>query len=154
LPLEEGAALSEPVVAASGARAGKRVLIIEDNVDAANSLREVLELAEHSVEVAHAGPDGLRKARAFAPDVVLCDIGLPGMNGHEVARALRADPALRSVFLVALSGYALPEDLAKAMEAGFDGHLAKPPNLEKLERLIDGASAGARLGVDPNGLPS
>ena len=123
------------------------MLLIQDNVDAALSLREVLELAAHVVEVAHSGPEGLRKARLFAPDVVLCDIGLPGMSGHEVARALRADcgdGALRSVFLVALTGYALPEDSAKAKEAGFDGHLAKPPNLEQLERLLANvAGAGA-----------
>ena len=70
-------------------------------------------------------------ARTFRPDVVLCDIGLPGMNGYEVARAFRADEALRSTFLVALSGYAQAEDLAKARAAGFDQHLAKPANMEK-----------------------
>jgi PAS domain S-box-containing protein len=145
LPLEPGAAVSERVMVCAGARSGKRVLLIEDNVDAAHSLREVLELAQHAVEVAYDGPDGIRKARAFAPDVILCDIGLPGMNGHEVARALRAERALRSVFLVALTGYALPEDLVKAKEAGFDGHLAKPPNLEELERLL--ANVGG-AGVD------
>jgi CheY-like chemotaxis protein len=67
---------------------------------------------------------------------VLCDIGLPGMDGFEVARAFRADPALKGAFLVALSGYALPEDVQRASQAGFERHLAKPPSLEKLEQML------------------
>ena len=105
----------------------RRVLIIEDLADAAQSLREALELCGHQVEVAVNGPTGLARARGFCPEVVLCDIGLPGMDGYEVARAFRADEALKDVFLVALSGYALPDDLRRAAEAGFDQHLAKPP---------------------------
>ena len=111
-------------------------MIVEDNLDAAQSLREVLEFGEHLVEVAHNGPEGLVKARQFSPEVVLCDIGLPGMDGYSVARALRADEVLKRVFLVALSGYALPEDLQRAAEAGFDRHVAKPPSLERLEELL------------------
>jgi two-component system CheB/CheR fusion protein len=68
--------------------------------------------------------------------VVLCDIGLPGMDGYDVARAVRQDPALRSTFLVALSGYALPEDLERAAAAGFQHHLAKPPSVDTLERVL------------------
>jgi two-component system CheB/CheR fusion protein len=112
------------------------VLIIEDNRDAADSLREVLEFGAHVVEVAYNGPDGLDRAREFKPEIVLCDIGLPGMDGYEVARAFRADEALKGVFLVALSGYALPDDLQRAREAGFERHLAKPSSLEKLEELL------------------
>jgi two-component system CheB/CheR fusion protein len=115
----------------------RRVLVIEDNVDAADSLREALMLAEHEVVVAYRGPDGLKKAREFKPDVVLCDIGLPEMDGYQVARAIRADDQLRNVQLIALTGYALPQDLAKAKEAGFDQHLAKPPSLEKLEEVLE-----------------
>jgi two-component system CheB/CheR fusion protein len=114
----------------------RRVLIIEDNIDAADSLREVLEFGQHVVEVAYNGPDGLTKARQFRPEIVLCDIGLPGMDGFEVARAFCADETLRGVFLVALSGYALPEDLQRAWEAGFAKHLAKPPTMEKIEDLL------------------
>ncbi|MBI2895074.1 MAG: PAS domain S-box protein [Deltaproteobacteria bacterium] len=121
-----------------GERATRRVLVIEDNVDAADSLRDALELGGHSVEVAYAGPEGIEKARAFKPDVVLCDIGLPGMDGYAVARELRADEALRQVRLVALTGYARPQDVAKAREAGFDAHLAKPPSFEALERSVTG----------------
>ena len=76
---------------ASATRGRRRVLVIEDNVDAADSLREVLLFGEHEVEVAYNGPQGIAKAREFRPDVVLCDIGLPGMDGFAVARAFRAD---------------------------------------------------------------
>jgi two-component system CheB/CheR fusion protein len=132
-------AMDDAVAPQAGARASKgrrRVLIIEDNVDAADSLRDVLAFGEHEVEVAYNGPQGIAKAKEFRPDVVFCDIGLPGMDGFAVARAFRADDALRGVFLVALSGYALPEDVARAQAAGFDRHLAKPPSLEKLEKIL------------------
>jgi two-component system CheB/CheR fusion protein len=120
----------------------RRVLIIEDNADAADSLREALELSEHEVEVAHDGPAGIAKARKRIPDVVFCDIGLPGMDGFDVARAFRADEALKATYLVALSGYALPEDVQRASQAGFDQHLAKPPNLDTLERALARAPSG------------
>jgi len=117
----------------------RRVLVIEDNADAADSLREALVLSGHAVEVAYDGTDGLAKAHSFKPEMVLCDIGLPGMDGYQVARSIRADPSLRSTFLVALTGYAMPGDVALALEAGFDQHLAKPPTLEKLEQVLAGA---------------
>jgi PAS domain S-box-containing protein len=125
-----------PVRAVTPNGGASRVLVIEDNVDAADSLREALEFGGRTVEVAHSGAEGIEKARAFRPDVVLCDIGLPGMDGYAVARVMRGDPELRRVSLVALTGYALPEDVAKARAAGFDGHLAKPPTIEKLERVL------------------
>ena len=87
-------------------------------------------------EVAYNGPDGIAKAQVFQPEILLCDIGLPGMNGYEVARAFRADPGLKDIFLVAITGYALPEDLKKAIEAGFDRHLAKPVELTTLEQTL------------------
>lgn len=130
--------------AAAAPRAGRelvkpharRVLIIEDNIDVAESLREALSLDDHEVLVAHDGPSGIETARASSPEIVLCDIGLPGMDGYEVARAFRADDALRGSALVALTGYALAEDRRKALEAGFDRHLAKPPDVDELERLL------------------
>ncbi|HEY3451780.1 MAG TPA: PAS domain S-box protein [Myxococcales bacterium] len=136
LPPARPAACAEPAPAA-GARA-RRVLVVEDNLDAAESLREALGFGAHEVAVAHTGPEGLEAARRQRPDVVLCDLGLPGMDGYGVARALRADPdaRLRSTFLVALSGYALQEDVAKSRAAGFDRHLAKPPSMESLEKLL------------------
>jgi two-component system CheB/CheR fusion protein len=112
------------------------VLIIEDNRDAADTLREVLEMEGHEVAVAHSGPEGLAKARQFHPDLVFCDIGLPGMEGYEVARRFRADEGLKHAHLVALSGYALPEDLRRAAEAGFDRHIAKPPTIAKIASAV------------------
>jgi CheY-like chemotaxis protein len=111
------------------------VLVVDDNKDAAESLAELVELFGHSVEVAHDGPRAIALARENPPDVILCDIGLPGMSGYEIARTLRADPS-SSFELVAVSGYAQPEDLRRAAEAGFDRHLAKPPDPEEIERLL------------------
>jgi signal transduction histidine kinase/CheY-like chemotaxis protein len=139
LPLDIGTALEPTATPASSARVRRRILVIEDNVDAADSLREALECDGHEVAVAYDGPDGLAKARALEPEVVLCDIGLPGMNGFDVARALRADERLKGTLLVAVSGYALPEDLQRATEAGFERHLAKPPSIEKVEALLAAA---------------
>ena len=136
LPLHTGAACEKPAAGVRGPRVCRRVLIIDDNFDAAESLREALELGEHEVEVAHCGHEGIEKARSFHPDVVLCDIGLPDMDGCDFARAVRQDPALQSTFLVALSGYALPEDVERAARAGFQRHLAKPPSVDALERVL------------------
>ena len=136
LPLDETVSAEAERPASEPVRARRRVLIIEDNVDAADSLRVALELSEHTVEVAYSGTDGVARARELKPEVVLCDIGLPGLDGYQVARALRADGALRDTCLIALSGYALPEDLRRAEQAGFDEHLAKPASLEKLEAKL------------------
>lgn len=136
LPLDLTDAARPPGSRLESGRRPRKVLIIEDNIDAADSLSEALEFGEHQVEVAYNGPEGLERAREFKPEVVLCDIGLPGMDGYEVARSFRQDESLRGTYLVALSGYALPEDLQRASAAGFDRHLAKPPSLEKLEELL------------------
>lgn len=114
----------------------RRVLVIEDNADSAESLREWLSLDGHEVEVAASGPEGLAKAERFRPEIVLCDIGLPGMDGYEVAEHLRSDPHQRSTLLVALTGYALPEDRARASQAGFAGVLAKPANPDELSTIV------------------
>lgn len=139
-----------------------RVLVIEDNVDAAETLREALVLKGHDVEVSYDGRSGIERARAFRPDVVLCDIGLPGLDGYGVAAAVRAAPELRAVRLVALTGYASAEDVARARRAGFDRHLSKPPAIEVIERVCSelvgpsgrgAATAGASTPA-MNGAPS
>ena len=122
--------------AAGPAARPKRVLVIEDNKDAADSLQEALQLAGHEAVVAYDGNSGLLKAREYHPEIVICDIGLPEMNGYDVARAMRADAALMGVALIALTGYAGPEDRRRAREAGFDRHIAKPPSIEELEQVI------------------
>ena len=142
LPQAENEDAPEEPAVANRISTGRRVLIIEDNLDAATSLREALELDAHQVAVAHDGPAGLAMASDFHPEVVLCDIGLPGMNGYDVARAFRADEALKRTFLVALSGYALPEDLQHAAEAGFERHLAKPLGLQALQDLLSSLPDG------------
>ncbi len=136
LPAELGEPAMERANRQSSRPAPRRVLVIEDNEDAADSLRAALEFSEHQVEVAYNGPEGLKKAREFRPEVVLCDIGLPGMTGYDVARALRGDEVLSKVHLVALTGYALPDDQRRASEAGFDHHVPKPPSLEMLQELF------------------
>lgn len=138
LPLHAGAAVAAAVETEPPSAAPRRVLIIEDNVDAADSLRDVLQLGGHQVEVAYEAASGMELARTFRPEVILCDIGLPGMDGYGVARAVRSDPTLRSTFMVALTGYALPEDLTRARQAGFDQHLPKPPDLQRVEQILTG----------------
>jgi signal transduction histidine kinase/ActR/RegA family two-component response regulator len=135
LPTASGVAAVYPPIAPAPTQP-RRVLVIEDNRDAADSLCEVLDLLNHSAMVAYSGDEGLEKARAHKPDVVLCDIGLPGMDGHQVARAIRADATLSATTLVALTGYAAPEDLARSKESGFDYHLAKPPSIEAIEQVL------------------
>ena len=109
----------------------------------------MLELGDHRVEVAYSGPEGIQKAKRFGPDVVFCDIGLPGMDGYEVARTFRSDDRLRSAYLVALSGYAQPEDQQRAADAGFDRHMAKPPVTERIDDVLNElpgrGAAGRRL---------
>jgi signal transduction histidine kinase len=115
---------------------GRRVLIIEDNPDAALSLRDAMELAGHEVRVAYDPTEGIAIAREFRPEVLLCDIGLPTMDGYQVARRFRSDERLRSTYMIAVTGYAAPEDRARAAQAGFDRHLGKPPDIELLNQLL------------------
>jgi signal transduction histidine kinase len=114
----------------------RRILVVDDNVDAALTLAELLTLEGHETHVAHDGPAAVDAARRLSPDVAILDIGLPGFDGFEVARRLRADPALRRVLLVALSGWVQPDDRARSREAGFDHHLAKPIQLRSLESVL------------------
>ncbi len=120
----------------AGAQHVSRVLVVEDNRDVADSLRDLVEAFGHDVRVARSGDAALAEARRDPPDVVLCDIGLPGMSGYDVARAFRSDPALRHARRVAVTGYAQAEDRRDAVAAGFDRHVGKPPDPDELERLL------------------
>jgi signal transduction histidine kinase/ActR/RegA family two-component response regulator len=142
LPLARTAARSEPAPPSSE-RNARRILIIEDNADAADSLRDLLTLRGHQVEVAYDGALGLERARTERPEVVLCDVGLPGKDGYAVARALRGDPSGKDIILIAITGYALEEDRQKVLEAGFHAHLAKPIALRALEQLLASLVRGA-----------
>jgi PAS domain S-box-containing protein len=140
LPLAGSAALPRPDAPAAAPKP-LRVLIVEDNEDAASTLCEVLALDGHQVSVAATGLAGVDAALRDRPDVVLCDIGLPEIDGYEVARRLRR-AGVQSL-LVALTGYATPEDVARARAAGFDAHLAKPPDLARLAVILAAKSGAA-----------
>lgn len=142
LPLSAIGPITQAAAPRLAAGLPRRVLIIEDNVDAAELLRDLLQLGDHTVALAFSGPEGLDCARSFRPDVVLCDIGLPTMDGYAVAAAIRADPALADTCLIALSGYAQPEDIRRATAAGFDHHVAKPPDLDRLEAILSSPDCG------------
>lgn len=120
----------------SGLGCSRRILVIEDIVDVAYMLKSLLEKEGHQVMVAHSGNHGITLARSFRPEVLLCDIGLPGMDGYEVARIFSADEELKHVHLVSLTGYARPEDLRRAKKAGFHCQLAKPVDLAILKQAL------------------
>jgi signal transduction histidine kinase len=120
--------------------AGRRVLVVDDNADAADSLALLLRVGGHEVRLAYSGPDAVAAAGAFRPHVILLDIGLPGMDGYEVARRLRAGPAAGAV-LAALTGYGQDEDRRRAAAAGFDHHFVKPVPPEAIQDLLAGVPA-------------
>ncbi|HEY1228389.1 MAG TPA: ATP-binding protein, partial [Ramlibacter sp.] len=124
-------------LAQSAASAPRKVLIVDDNVDAAETLAMVANLQGHEVRLAHDGPSGLQVAGEFRPDLVFLDIGLPGMNGYQVAQRLRALPGWHGL-LVALTGWGTDEDRARSLAAGFSVHLTKPVELDAVERLLRG----------------
>lgn len=133
----------------SGARVVRlpvRVLVVDDNIDAADCLADLLQLdLGTDVRVAYDGPAALEMAAAFRPQVVLLDIGLPEMDGYEVARRLRATEL--DAVLVALTGYGREQDRQRSAEAGFRAHLIKPPDLNALRRILAGVDPS---GVDPS----
>lgn len=116
-----------------------RILVIDDIRDVAEILCSLLRHLGHEVISAYNGIDGIAKAKEFRPEVLICDIGLPDINGYEVARCLRCEKDFRSLFLIALTGYAQPDDKVRAIEAGFDIHLAKPVDLAVLEKILNKA---------------
>src|SRR5262249_26167283 len=116
------------------ARDSLAVLVIEDNPDAAESLRILLELLGHKVRVAYTGPQGVQMAAEWRPTVVLCDIGLPGLGGYGVARPRR--PATAKAQLIAITGYGQDEDRQRSRQAGFNHHLTKPVDPQALNPLL------------------
>jgi CheY-like chemotaxis protein len=116
----------------------RRVLVVDDNVDAAETLVMVLALAGHETRCAHDGHQALEIARAFLPEVAFLDIGLPGISGLDVARRFRMDPALANAFLVALTGWGTEDDKRTCLDAGFDMHLTKPVDAAAVETALEG----------------
>jgi CheY-like chemotaxis protein len=133
---ENAGSESEPDGAVSS-----RVLIVEDDRDSREGLRELLEVWGHNVEVAEDGAAGIEKAIATSPRIAIIDIGLPGLDGYEVAHRIRQAFGDRPIILIALTGYVSSEDSRRARESGFDAHLAKPINAEKLNSLLAGAAS-------------
>jgi CheY-like chemotaxis protein len=117
-------------------KSGHRLLVVDDNQDAAMSLALLLKLQGHEVRVANDGHSALEIASTFRPSVIFLDIGMPVMDGYEVARRLRQQPELEKVVLVALTGWGQKEDRRRSREAGFDHHLVKPAEAKMLEALL------------------
>jgi len=118
------------------ARNGHRILVVDDNEDSAESLAILLRMSGHDVQIAHDGPSAVELAHVSSPEVVLLDIGLPGMSGYEVARRLRSRAGAATALLIALTGYGQREDRRRSQEAGFDLHLVKPVDPVELERAL------------------
>ena len=121
-----------------------KIMLVEDHPDAAESLALLLELLGHSVRVFAEGLPALQEARTNPPDVMLVDIGLPDIDGFELARRVREDPSLRHAVLVALTGFSCEDDRREASAAGFDHHLVKPVEPAAIERLVAGLDARRR----------
>jgi CheY-like chemotaxis protein len=142
MPMVEGSAPLEP----REAPRLRRVLVVDDNQDAADSLGMLLEFLGAEVRVVHDGPAALEAIKAFKPAVVLLDLGMPNMNGLEVARRMREDPEARGITLVALTGWGQKEDRRRTTEAGFDYHLVKPADVGVLQSILavrEGVEAAA-----------
>ncbi len=136
-------AISQPRPTATGAPAAhqqpgrsSRILIVDDNVDNTLGLARLLKLLGHEIRTAHDGPDAIREALAFRPEFILLDIGLPGMDGYQVARRLRQEGISEAV-IIAITGYGQEEDRVRSRAAGFDHHLVKPVDYNALITLID-----------------
>ena len=146
LPLASGTApgkeLSAPEPkAAEPSPVRRRILVVDDNQDSADTLSEMLTLSGYEVQTVYDGPTALQAAAAFAPQFVLLDIGLPGMNGHEVARALRMMPGLADAVLVAVTGWGQPQDREASRAAGFNHHLVKPLDFDVLMKMLEDAAS-------------
>jgi CheY-like chemotaxis protein len=136
-PVVEAVTADRPPVAG----AALKILVVDDNRDAADTCATLLELSGHQVQVAYAGEKALAVAGRFQPHVAILDIGLPDINGYELARRIRSAPWGRDIALVAMTGWGQDEDRRRALEAGFDRHLTKPLAADALEALVNELSA-------------
>jgi CheY-like chemotaxis protein len=113
-----------------------KILIIDDNQDFADVMSELIEMLGYRTFIANKGREGIAKAKEFHPDVIICDIGLPEMNGYEVAESIRNDNELKDLLLISLSGYTSQKDIERSMAAGFNQHLAKPVDINDIENIL------------------
>jgi CheY-like chemotaxis protein/two-component sensor histidine kinase len=140
-PATESAPKSAEKPSAASATGARRVLVVDDNVDSAESMAVLLRLYGHDVRLAHDGEAALEVARAFRPDVMFLDLSLPKVDGYEVARRLRVEPAMSGMTLVAMTGYGQDEERRRTREAGFHSHLVKPVNFDMLQELLSSLPA-------------
>src|SRR5690606_1349813 len=131
-----GERVSSPPVA-------RRVLVVDDSVDAAEYLALLLEMKGHEVRTAESGPEALAVLRTFDPEIAILDIGLPGMSGYELARAIRGTPGRETMLLIAVTGWGAEDDRREARAAGFDHHMTKPVDPSALEALVRQAPVAA-----------
>ncbi|MHB8129398.1 MAG: ATP-binding response regulator [Mobilitalea sp.] len=136
LPHEESNTEDQNLLTEGASTRSLRILMIEDNADLAEIMCELLSILGYEAIAALSGPEGIAKAKELHPDVILCDIGLPGMNGFEVARSISSDNELKDIILIAVSGYAQPDDLERSKAAGFIKHLAKPVSFDTLKLVL------------------
>ncbi|MGH7135924.1 MAG: hybrid sensor histidine kinase/response regulator, partial [Pirellulales bacterium] len=138
LPANVSTNAAAPTADAAERTPALRILVVDDNQDAADTTAMLLHVLGHEARVAYNGPDALAAASANPPDALLLDIGLPGMDGYEVARRLRADERLQHIPLIAITGYGRDVDYQLSQAAGFDAHLVKPVEARKLEQALAG----------------
>jgi signal transduction histidine kinase len=136
LPLHDGELAAVHPASTASSRL-QRILVVDDNEDAANTLAMILEMDGHEIATAHSGMEALDRVEAFRPDVVLLDIGLPGLDGYQIAQRIREDTRFQGIRLVALTGYGTSTDRRRAQEAGFSHHLVKPVDFADLKRTLD-----------------
>ena len=144
LPAVEAPEQSASAAPREASEDSRDILIVEDNVDACETMRALLEMHGHRVQTAKDGEEGLEKALALHPEIILLDVGLPGLDGYQVARRIRASNGIRRPVLVAITGYGTPEDRQRALDAGFDAHVTKPVEYSTLASLMATADIPAR----------
>jgi CheY-like chemotaxis protein len=137
---EEAVDRKQPVRPAAGALPPRRILVVDDNIDAAETAVSLLKLWGHDVKVVYDGLAVLQAVRDFRPEIILLDIGLPGMTGYEVARQIRSEPEFGSLVIAAMTGYGQAEDVKRTKEAGFDYHFVKPLDPSRLEDIFGALS--------------
>lgn len=136
LPTDRPSLPATAAVAGAPAARRLRVLVVDDNKDTVESLSMLLTASGHDVRLAYDGPAAVQAAIDYLPDVVLLDIGLPGLNGYEVAKLIREHPTLKNVALVAMTGYGQESDRQSSFQAGFNHHLVKPTYLAQLQQIL------------------